>query len=127
MRMLTDLFGNWSGSRLAPRRFALLWVILFVELVATLVLAAVIAVAGEGTVDPKGPAVRLAATLGVTGLILFFVGMFNITVKRGRDTGVQGFVTGIIFFIMLMLGGVPLFFNILLAVVPQDTFRAARA
>jgi uncharacterized membrane protein YhaH (DUF805 family) len=127
MSVLVDLFGNWSGSRLAPRRFALLWVLLFVLLLTTLVLAAVIAVAGEGTVDPKGPAVRLAATFGVTGLMLFFVGMFNITVKRGRDTGVQGFVTGTIFFVTLMLGGVPLFFNILLALVPQDTFRRARA
>ena len=59
--------------------------------------------------------------------MLFFVGMFNITVKRGRDTGVQGFVTGTIFFVTLMLGGVPLFFNILLALVPRDTFRTARA
>ena len=52
MRVLVDLFGNWSGSRLAPRRFALLWVLLFVVLIATVVLALVVAAAGRGMDRP---------------------------------------------------------------------------
>jgi uncharacterized membrane protein YhaH (DUF805 family) len=123
MKLLLELFGNWSGTRLARRRFAILWLLLFVELFAGLALMALISLAWvKSFLNSSIPAITFMVTT-----ILFFAGMLNITLKRGRDIGVPGFITAIVFFVALMMGGVPIFLNVLLAFVPAGALRLKAA
>ncbi|WP_310467872.1 hypothetical protein [Sphingomonas sp.] len=124
--LMRDMWGGWSGTRLAPRRFAwvyaMTWLFLLVVGLAGLSLGA--AMLGGGG-ERSGAAGGLGGLLAVA-LLLWLAALFNISVKRGRDIGVPGFVTGILFLVLLFAGGVPIFASILLALVPADTVAAGR-
>jgi uncharacterized membrane protein YhaH (DUF805 family) len=125
VQIMRDMWGNWSGARLAPRRFAILYGVTWLFLAILLSLGLLMALTlFAGDDKPNAIAGRLAGLLGV-GLLLWFAALINITVKRGRDIGVPGFVTGILFLVMMVLGGMPIFAAILLALVPSDTVAAA--
>ena len=123
MKLLLELFGNWSGTRLAPRRFVMLWLLLFVELFGGLALTVLVAFVSAKSFDLHHLSSSIPAVTFMVTTILFFAGMLNISLKRGRDIGVPGFITAIVLFVALMMGGVPMFLNILLAFVPAGTIR----
>ena len=126
--MMRDMWGGWSGARLAPRRFAMVyamsWLFLIVICAFGLILGgAMIGAGGRPLSDSAGP----FAGLLVVGLLLWLAALFNITVKRGRDIGMPGFVAGILFLVAMVAGGVPIFATILLALIPTDSIATARA
>ena len=121
MKLLLDLFGNWTGRRLGARRFAILWLLLFVELVAGVLLTLLIIAVTNRSLDFHQSAPLLAGVTFMVSALLFFAGMLNICLKRGRDIGMPGFVTAILFFVALMMGGVPMIFNIVLALVQEGS------
>ena len=120
--MWRDFFGEWQTGRLGQRRFAKLY---FVACVVSLIIG-LIAFAGSLAFvelrEADGP--TNAATL----MFLIFVGtcvglvaaLFNIVVKRGRDIGIPGYVTGILYLVLFTMGGIPTLSSILLALVPPD-------
>jgi hypothetical protein len=126
--VLQDMWGGWSGTRLPPRRFALLYFVswLFLILIGGLALLLGAAMFGGHGQRHADPVVDFAGLLGV-GLLLWFAALFNISVKRCRDIGIPGFVAGILFILLLVVGGISIFASILLALVPADTFATNRA
>jgi uncharacterized membrane protein YhaH (DUF805 family) len=127
-QILREMWGGWSGERLSPRRFAMLygatWLFLILIGLLTLVLATTM-FGGDG--EPLSDAAGRFAGLLALALLLWFAALFNITVKRGRDIGVPGFVAGVLFLALLAVGGVSVFASLLLALVPTDTLSVSRA
>ena len=126
--VMRDMWGEWSDGRLAPRRFAIVYGLTWLYLFLVLALAFVLGLSifgdhGKGHSDIAG---NFAGLLGV-GMLLWFAAMFNISVKRSRDIGVPGFVAGIAFLMLLVVGGASIFGSILLALVPSDTVATSRA
>lgn len=123
-----DMWGGWSGERLSPRRFAMLygmtWLFLILVCVLSLALAATM-FGADG--KPRSDAAGIFAGVLAVSLLLWFAALFNISVKRGRDIGIPGFVTGILFLVFMVAGGVSLFATILLALIPTDTVAVSRA
>lgn len=121
--MFCDLWRGWCAGRLAPRRFVslylIVWAAIFVLIVVggTMLYAATIG-AGE---EPAHPAMKAIGVAGVLLLLMLIAAIYNISLKRGRDAGVPGFVTGILFFLLIPIGGVSIFVVILLALIPTDT------
>jgi len=127
--MLQDLFSGWCTGRLAPRRFAVLWSIVVVLLVGTIFLAFASAITWVAVFNPDGT-LHAAMWLFIVELItivLMTAALFNIVIKRGRDIGIPGFVTGIGFIILCCMGGLTAFLSILLALIPTGTLSSARA
>lgn len=126
--VMRDMWGDWSGARLPPRRFAMLcglsW--LFLLLVCVLGFVLGLTMFGDHGKPHSDVAGKFAGILAV-GLLLWFAALFNISVKRGRDIGVPGFVAGIVFLLLLVVGGASIFAAILLALVPTDTVATSRA
>ena len=117
IKLLRDLLGEWCFGRLEPRRFAILYATIIGSLAALIVLTIAWAVTMAKASGAGWPA----------GLIFFtfmalLAALFNITVKRGRDMGIPGFVMGIGFVVLFCMGGVTIFLSILLALVPSGTF-----
>jgi len=125
--MLRDFFSDWAGGKLPPRRFAILYGIFIAGLLGFFGGAGLLALATIGHADASSHAVGSFATILILGLVLLFAGLFNIVVKRGRDIGIPGYVTGIGFILIFFMGGLGIFFSILLALVPSDTISGARA
>lgn len=125
--MLRDLFSDWAGGRLGPRRFAILYGAFIAGLLGFFGLAGILALATFGHAKPSSHAVGSFASVLFLGLLLLFAGLFNIVVKRGRDIGIPGYVTGIGFLLVFFVGGVGIFFSILLALIPSDTVARTRA
>ena len=126
--VMRDMWGGWSGERLAPRRFAILYVLtwLFLLLIGVLGFFLGLTLFGDHGKAHSDVAGNFAGVLAV-GLLLWFAALFNISLKRSRDIGVPGFVAGIIFLVLLVVGGASIFASILLALVPSDTVVASRA
>lgn len=126
--VMRDMWGEWSGGRLAPRRFALLYALtwLFLLLVGVLGFALGLTLFGDHGKSHSDVAGNFAGLLGM-GLLLWFAALFNISLKRSRDIGVPGFVAGILFLVLLVAGGASIFASILLALIPTDTVAASRA
>ena len=125
---MRDMWGGWSGERLSPRRFAMLYGMtwLFLILVGALSLALASTLFG-GDGKPQSDAAGSFAGLLAMSLLLWFAALFNITVKRGRDIGVPGFVAGVLFLLFMVVGGVSIFAALLLALIPTDTVTVSRA
>ena len=68
------------------------WLFLILVGILSLALASTL-FGGDGT--PLSDAAGSFAGLLAVALLLWFAALFNITVKRGRDIGVPGFVTGV--------------------------------
>jgi uncharacterized membrane protein YhaH (DUF805 family) len=125
--VLRDMWGEWAGGRLPPRRFALLYVCtwLFLLIVCLLGFALGATMFGEHGKPHSSVAGDFAGILGL-GMLLWFAALFNISVKRGRDIGVPGFVAGILFLVGLVVGGGSIFASLLLALIPSDTVAGGR-
>lgn len=128
--MLQDMFSNWCTGRIGPRRFAVLWSILVVALVAITFLlfaGAITAVAVLKVGSAELERHIWAAVVMVGGILLFLAALFNITIKRGRDIGIPGFVTGVGFLVLFTMGGLTVFLTIALALVPSGTVSRSHA
>ena len=127
--MLQDLFGHWCTGRIGPRRFAVLWATLVVTLAALTFLFFAAAIGIVVLVKADGTPGRgvLAAVAAFGGILLFLAAMFNITIKRGRDIGIPGFVTAIACLVLLPIGGLSIFATILLALVPGNSLSRSSA
>lgn len=125
--MLRELWGDWRDGKLKPRRFIVLylvvWLAIFVYVVGggTLLYAATVG-QGAGPVHSALKTVSVAAIIFLLWLILAF---FNITIKRGRDIGLSGFMTGIFFLVLIPVAGISIFFLPLMALIPADTMRSS--
>src|SRR5215217_7222548 len=122
--MVRDLLTGWCVGRLGPGRFAMLWAIVVAALVVLLFLGIawattmVMVFNSDGTTRPA-----VWGGLAIFGMFfLLFAVLFNIVVKRGRDIGIPGFVTGIGFIALFAMGGVTVLATILLALVPTGMF-----
>ena len=126
--VLRDMWGDWSGGRLSPRRFAIVygftWLFLLVIGALTAILG--IAIFGDHGKSHSEIAGNFAGVLGVS-LLLWFAALFNISVKRARDIGVPGFIAGVLFLVLLVAGGISIFASLLLALIPTDTVTFSRA
>ena len=127
--MVRDLLTGWCVGRLSPRRFAALWAIVVAALVLCLfvliawVTTMVTVFNSDGTTRPA-----VWGGIAIFGMFfLLFAVLFNIVVKRGRDIGIPGFVTGIGFIALFVMGGVTVLATILLALVPSGTFARSQA
>ena len=118
--MLRDLLGNWAGARLGPQRFALLYGVFIAGLIGFFILAGVLAMVTVGRSNASFHTVGSFAGALFVGLLVLFAGLFNIVVKRGRDIGVPGYVAGIGFLLVFVVGGAGIFLSIALAFVPSD-------
>ena len=102
MALLRDFWGDWCAGRLEARRFAILYGIV----VAAIVVLLFALVAGALTMvtvfknDGTGPGAGQFGGLMFGAIFLLVAAWFNITVKRGRDIGIPGFVTGIGFLVL---------------------------
>jgi uncharacterized membrane protein YhaH (DUF805 family) len=125
MKFLQDLLSDWGTGRLPPRRFALLYVAIIAIVLVSLVAAFAIFAAfyAHGSSRDAGWLASLCAVLWLS----MFAGLFNIVVKRGRDLGLPGFVMGIGFGVLFVMGGIGVFLTILLALVPTGSFSSSRA
>ena len=117
VKVLRDLLGEWCLGRLEPRRFALLYAAVIGSLAGLIVLIIAWAMTMAKASGPNWPAGLMFFTF-----MTLLAALFNITVKRGRDMGIPGFVMGIGFVILFCMGGVTIFLSILLALVPSGTF-----
>ena len=126
--MLRDLLSGWCTGRLAARRFALLWAVVVAALILLLFLTIAWATTMVMVFNSDGttrPAVWGGAAL-FGSFFLLLAALFNIVVKRGRDIGIPGFVSGVGFIVLFAMGGVTAFATILLALVPSGAFSSAR-
>jgi len=126
--VLRDLFSDWCVGRLDQRRFALLYIIVLVALIVLSFLVFAIALTAVAVFNADG-SMRGGVWLGLAligGVLVMLAALFNIVVKRGRDIGIPGFITGICFLVMFAIGGVPVFATILLALVPTGSFASSR-
>ncbi|MFL6730573.1 MAG: hypothetical protein ACJ8E3_03945 [Sphingomicrobium sp.] len=123
-RVLRDLLGEWCLGRLGPRRFALLYATIIGSLAGLIVFTIAWATTIMTMVDSpsSSPAATWPAGLIFFTFLALLAALFNITVKRGRDIGIPGFIMGIGFVILFCMGGVTIFLSILLALVPSGTF-----
>lgn len=124
--MLRDLLSDWAGGKLPPRRFAVLYGLFIAGLIGFFGGAAILAMVTIGHGNASSHTVGSFAMILIVGLFLLFAGLFNIVVKRGRDIGIPGYVTGIVFIFVFFMGGLGVFLSILLALVPSDTIATAR-
>ena len=112
-----------------PDVFAVLWAIVVAALVLCLFLL-IAWVTTMVTVFNSDGTTRPAVWGGIAMFGMFFLlfaVLFNIVVKRGRDIGIPGFVTGIGFIALFVMGGVTVLATILLALVPSGTFTRSKA
>ena len=126
--MLRDLLSGWCTGRLGARRFALLWAVVVAALILLLFLTIAWATTMVTVFNSDGttrPAVWGGVALFSMAFLLLAT-LLNIVVKRGRDIGIPGFVTGIGFIALFVMGGVTVFATILLALVPSGSFSRAR-
>ena len=124
--MLHDLFSDWAGGTLGPRRFALLYGALLAGLIGFFVLAGILGVATIARPHASSHTVGSFAGGLMVGLLLLVAGLFNIVVKRGRDIGMPGYVAGIGFLLTFFMGGIGIFLSIALALVPTNTITRAK-
>ena len=117
VKVLRDLLGEWCLGRLEPRRFALLYAAVIASLAGLIVLIIAWAMTVAKAAGPNWPAGLMFFTF-----MALLAALFNITVKRGRDIGIPGFVMGIALVILFCMGGVTILLSILLALVPTGTF-----
>ena len=123
--MYRELFSEWCTGRVAPRRFALLWAATIAGMVALLLLVLAVALATGITAKAAHANPQQWIWLGLIFVGSFFGGLavlFNITVKRGRDIGIPGFVTGVGFLALFLTGGLGVFLTVFLALIPSETF-----
>ena len=126
--MLRDMFTQWCTGRLAPRRFAVLWAVIVIALVVAMffVIAGALTTVSVFKADGSIQA-QILVGIGLIGsILLMLAAMFNITVKRDRDIGIPGFVTGVGFLVLFVMGGLSVFLTILLALCPGGSFSKAR-
>lgn len=124
VRVLRDLLGEWCLGQLGPRRFALLYATIIAGFAGLIVLTIGWGMALALSLGSSAPTSAAGWPAGLIFLIFFalLAALLNITLKRGRDMGIPGFVTGIGFVILLIMGGLGIFLSILLALVPSGTF-----
>ena len=126
--MFRGLLGEWGVGRLDQRQFAMLYVVvvgaMFVWAFLVFALAAVAV-----TLFNADSSMRGMGGYGVALIASFFLllaAFFNVVVKRGRDAGIPGFITGVCFLLLFAFGGLPIFATILLALVPTGSFASYR-
>ena len=125
MNLLRDLLSEWCTGRLPQRRFAVLYVVVMLIVLLSLLGAFAIFSTFYAHGSPRDGG--WVASLCVVIWLAMLAGFFNIVVKRGRDMGIPGFIMGIGFAILFVMGGVGVLLTILLALVPTDSFSRASA
>jgi chromate transport protein ChrA len=121
--ILKELLEDWGRGTLGPARFARLWLTCFALLVAV-PLTGMFAV-GILNILLHGELPEPSVFIGgifILAILLIGAAMFNISMKRGRDIGWSGTLTGLAIILLFLFGGVPFFLTILLAFVPSDAF-----
>ena len=127
--MLRDYWGEWCTGRIEARRFAFLYALAL----AAMIILLVVLVGGALTMvelfknDGTGPGAGWFGGPMFFGFLMLMAGWFNIVVKRGRDIGIPGFVTGIGFLLLLVMGGLGILLTILMALIPAGTFASSGA
>ena len=118
--MLRVLLGEWGTGRLNQWQFALYYVAIVGALAVWAILIfgrGVVAISAFETDDIKRHAGGFGFAL-IGSFLLIAAAWFNIVVKRGRDAGIPGILSGLGFLLLLAFGGLPLFGTILLAALP---------
>jgi hypothetical protein len=105
----------------------LLYGVFIAGLIGFFILAGVLAMVTVGRSNASFHTVGAFAGALIVGLLVLFAGLFNIVVKRGRDIGVRGYVAGIGFLLVFVVGGAGIFLSIALAFVPSDAVARFRA
>ncbi|MBY8975106.1 DUF805 domain-containing protein [Rhodobacteraceae bacterium NNCM2] len=140
--MLKDYFGEFSSGRVVTNQFIALWLILFVAFILFLILIGFgIGIAGQMMGSSIQEAqVTLRTNLGPVAIFVIFatclalfIAKLNIIAKRARDAGLPGWLTAIIFAIIIgsaaqvvdeaTMGGLSLLMLVILAFIPTDYFR----
>ena len=120
--MWRDFFGEWQTGRLGQRRFAKLYLVACVASLIVGLIAYAGSIAFVELYEADGPtnAATLMFLMFVGTCVGLVAGLFNIVVKRCRDIGIPGYVAGILYLVLFMMGAIPTLSTILLALVPPE-------
>ena len=135
--MISDYFGDWTSGKLGRGRFALLYAVII-----AVSLGLILVITGDITMSGRAFAAKINAMgAAQSGLLLLLslalqIAALNIIAKRGRDIGLSGLVT-LILFLVLSFGAVTvlgpvgallaLAFVVALFVLPSGMLDAKKA